>query len=129
MVKVMDSASSAQKLRSMTADHCEELRRLFEDTRRRLVETGTRNRLVHVNRTNTRGNVLNIVNERSDEVHSILSGRKTMRFRAIERDHDDVGETLRLADPTEEGGDASRYTDAELETRLGPDALQKKLLK
>jgi hypothetical protein len=41
--------------------------KLFDDTRKRLVETGTRNRLVHVNRTNTRGNVLNVVNERSDD--------------------------------------------------------------
>ena len=29
--------------------------KLFDDTRKRLVETGTRNRLVHVNRANTRG--------------------------------------------------------------------------
>lgn len=46
--------------------------RLFDDSRRRLVGTGTRDRLVHVNRANTRGNVLNIVNERSDGVHAIL---------------------------------------------------------
>src|SRR6185437_4643844 len=54
--------------------------KLFDDTRKRLVETGTRNRLVHVNRANTRGNVLNIVNERSDDVYALLSGGKIMRF-------------------------------------------------
>lgn len=32
---------------------------MFTDVRTRLVETGTRNRLVHVNRANTRGNLLN----------------------------------------------------------------------
>ena len=105
------------------------LQRLIEETRRRLVETGTRNRLVHVNRANTRGNVLNIVNERSDDVYSILSARKTMRFRATGQDHEDLGQTLRLADTHEGTYEAGHYTDAELETRLGPDALQKKLLK
>ena len=57
-------ASGEQMVRPESAGDREALRRLFEDTRRRLVETGTRNRLVHVNRANTRGNVLNIVNER-----------------------------------------------------------------
>lgn len=105
------------------------LLRLFDDTRKRLVETGTRNRLVHVNRSNTRGNVINIVNERSDDVHSILSTGKAMRFLAIGRDKDDASDAVRLADAGEVGFDIDRYTDTQLETRLGPDALQKKLLK
>ena len=102
--------------------------RLFNETRKRLVETGTRNRLVHVNRTNGRGNVINVVNERSDEVYAILS-HKAMRFLAIGRDQDDDGTSVRLADAGELAFDPSRYTDAYLETRLGPDALQKRLLK
>lgn len=103
--------------------------RLFNETRKRLVETGTRNRLVHVNRTNGRGNVINVVNERSDEVYAILSHHKAMRFLAIGRDQDDDGTSVRLADAGELAFDPSRYTDAYLETRLGPDALQKRLLK
>ncbi|WP_199538696.1 MULTISPECIES: DUF3320 domain-containing protein [unclassified Duganella] len=103
--------------------------RLFNETRKRLVETGTRNRLVHVNRTNGRGNVINVVNERSDEVYTILSHHKAMRFLAIGRDQDDDGTSVRLADAGELAFDPSRYTDAYLETRLGPDALQKRLLK
>lgn len=106
----------------------EALRRLIEDTRRRLVETGTRNRLIHVNRANTRGNTLNIANGRSDNIYSVLSVRRTMRFRPLGTDHE-IGETLRLADANEGNGDASRFADTELETRLGPDALQRKLLK
>lgn len=31
------------------------LQKLIDDTRKRLVETGTRNRLIHVNGANTRG--------------------------------------------------------------------------
>lgn len=103
--------------------------KLFDDTRRRLVETGTRNRLVHVNRTNTRSNVINIVNERSDDVYRLLAGGKMMRFLAIGRDKDDDRDGIRLVD----AGDASfaedRFIDVQLETRLGPNALQKKLLK
>lgn len=103
--------------------------RLFDDTRRRLVETGTRNRLVHVNRANSRGNVLNIVNERSNDVHSLLANGKSMRFLAIGRDRDDDGGGITFeAAPGANFGE-ERYTDAQLETRLGPDALQKKLLK
>ncbi|MBP0593614.1 DUF3320 domain-containing protein [Paraburkholderia sp. LEh10] len=103
--------------------------RLFNDTRKRLVETGTRNRLVHVNRANTRGNVVNIVNERSDDVHAILSSRKVMRFLAIGHDRDDSSDAIHLADAGSQEFEADRYTDAQLETRMGPDALQKRLLK
>lgn len=103
--------------------------KLFDDTRKRLVETGTRNRLVNVNRANTRGNVLNIVNERSDDVCILLSAAKSMRFAALGEDSDeDLGE-LTLAHDGERDLDESRYTDNQLDTRLGPDALQKKLLK
>lgn len=105
-----------------------EVARLFDETRRRLVETGTRNRLVHVNRANTRGNMINVVNERSDDVHDILGGSKMMRFLAIGRDKSDDDNEVHLATAADEPGD-DRYTDLHLETRLGPDALQKKLLK
>jgi hypothetical protein len=105
-----------------------EVARLFDETRRRLVETGTRNRLVHVNRANTRGNVINIVNERSDDVYDILSGSRTMRFLAIGQDKTDDEDAVHLASAGEDPG-ADRYTDVQLETRLGPDSLQKKLLK
>lgn len=104
-----------------------EVARLFDETRRRLVETGTRNRLVHVNRANTRGNVINVVNERSDEIHEILRGSKAMRFLALGRDESDDDEVHLVTAADEPAAD--RYTDVHLETRLGPDALQKKLLK
>jgi hypothetical protein len=102
---------------------------LFNDTRKRLVETGTRNRLVHVNRANVRGNVVNIVNERADDVHAILQAKKSMRFLALGKDSDADDAGLTFADAGADGFDPGRLTDAQLETRLGPDALQKKLLK
>ena len=97
------------------------LTRLFDETRKRLVETGTRNRLVHVNRLNSRGNVVNVVNERSDDVYAILSSGKAMKFLAIGRDKDAERDSIKLADAGEPGFDADRYTDAQLETRMGPD--------
>ncbi|WP_255573824.1 DUF3320 domain-containing protein [Erythrobacter sp. SCSIO 43205] len=105
------------------------LRKLFDDTRKRLVETGTRNRLVHVNRKNARANVLNIVNERSDDVYSHLSSDKKMRFLAIGKDKGDDSEQIRFFDADEDGFDESRYGDNQLEVKLGPDALQKRLLR
>lgn len=102
---------------------------MFNDVRMRLVETGTRNRLVHVNRSNTRGNVLNIVNEKSDEIHKLLCAGKSLRFKALGKDKIEDNNDLHLADGSEEDIGGDRYTDNHLETRLGPDALQKKLLK
>lgn len=105
------------------------LRALFDETRRRLVETGTRNRLVHVNRQSSRGNVLAVINERSDDIFSILAtDRRTMRFLATGRDKTDDSDTPSLAPPSQIT-DEGRYVDNNLETPLGPDALQKRLLK
>lgn len=122
-------ASNESKTEGAPAGDREALRRLFEDTRRRLVETGTRNRLVHVNRENTRGNVLNIVNGRSDIVYGALSAHKTMRFRATASAAEADGEMVGLANGTDEDGNAGGYTESELTTRLGSEALEKKLLK
>ena len=102
----------------------EGLIRLFNEIRMRLVETGTRNRLVHVNRANARGNHVNIANEHSDEVYHILSSGKTMRFRALGKDGAEEAGDIRFT--SDDGADVSedRLTDNLLETRMGPDALQ-----
>lgn len=105
------------------------LARLFNDTRKRLVETGTRNRLIHVTRSNTRGNVINVVNERSDDVFMILSSGKLMRFLGLGKDKDTGAGGICLAGSREDDFEEDRFTDNQLETRLGPDALQKRLLK
>ena len=58
----------------------------LEATRKRLVETGTRNRLIHVNRSTKRGNLINVVNEKSNEIFKILKeDSKRMKFRSEER--------------------------------------------
>lgn len=112
-----------------TSSNKSALSKLFDETRKRLVETGRRNRLVHVNRKNTRAAVVNVVNERSEDVYSILGGGKAMRFLAIGKDQESESDGIKLADASEPAVSAERYTDAYLETRLGPDNLQKRLLK
>lgn len=103
--------------------------RMFNDVRSKLVETGTRNRLVHVNRANARGNVLNIVNERSNEIYALLASGKSLRFKGLGRDKVEKDDEVHFSDDSELAVGDERYTDNFLETRLGPDALQKKLLK
>ncbi|MBC6416406.1 MAG: DUF3320 domain-containing protein [Rhodospirillales bacterium] len=112
---------------------------LLEGARRRLVETGTRNRLIHVNRSAARTNALNIVNERSADIFELLR-RQSKRMRFLARDEEDLGgedpdgeaesDGLRLAVAEPDESDLeSRYRDLFLETRLGPEALQRRLLR
>lgn len=111
---------------------------LIEAARKKLVDTGTRNRLVHVNRTG-RGRFLNIVNERADDVFRILyAERRKMRFHASEAasdDHEENGDDVHFDevdlagfDGVDDEIDESRFTDRLLDTNLGTDALQKRLL-
>ena len=105
------------------------INRLLDDARRRLVETGTRNRLIHVNRTATRGNSLNIVNERTSDIFDILRvNGKRMRFAATGQDdeHDDDAPVLAVS---EDHIDPARYRDQILETAIGPEQLQRRLLR
>jgi len=107
--------------------------RVLESARRKLLETGTRNRLIHVNRANQRANCLNVVNEKSEDVYRILrAGAKRMRFKAIGKDKaqadDDQG--VSLAQPIVElSTDTGRHSDNVLESPLGPDALARRLLR
>jgi len=94
-----------------------------------LVETGTRNGLVHVNRANTRGNMLNIVDVRSNDVHALLAAGKTMHFVAQGRDKGEDRGKSSSPMPNRDGLDKDRHNDVLLHTRLSADALQKKLLK
>ena len=103
---------------------------LLEDVRKKLVETGTRNRLIHVNRRTVRGNLLNIINERSNDIFHIIrvSGKK-MRFAGKGEEEDSDAGGVVLTEIQDNEFDEGRYTDSVLETPLTPDALQKRLLK
>ena len=101
----------------------------LERARRKLLDLGTRNRLIHVNRASRSSNCLNIINERSDDIFRILrADSRSMRFKPMGEDETGTDEAVVFeADETEL--DESRYTDNYLETPLGPDALQKRLLR
>jgi very-short-patch-repair endonuclease len=107
-----------------------DLRRLLEDARSKLIQTGTRNRLVHCARNSSRGKFVDIVDEKSSEIFRILvrEGRR-MRFLHNERaegDADAESDGLEFL-AGEDGGDG-RYTDLYLQTQLSEDKLQKRLL-
>ena len=105
--------------------------KVLEAARRKLLDTGTRNRLVHVNRANSRANCLNVINEHADEVFSILRvhGRK-MRFKAMGKDKTVEGQEMLLATPEADLPSTSdRLTDSFLETPLGPEAQARRLLR
>lgn len=103
----------------------------LDSARRKLLDTGTRNRLIHVNRANTRANCLNIINEHADEVFGILrGGTRRMRFKALGKDKTADGQEMLLALPEPDlppGSD--RLTDSLLETPLGPEGLALRLLR
>ncbi|MCQ2005253.1 DUF3320 domain-containing protein [Rhizobium sp. NRK18] len=106
---------------------------VLANARRKLLDTGTRNRLVHVNRANTRSNSLNIVNEQSDEVYRILkTGGRRMRFKAMGKDRvsSEENDGLHLAEYVpDDAVDDDRLRDDVLETPLGPEGLARRLLR
>ncbi|MBO6884207.1 MAG: DUF3320 domain-containing protein [Marivita sp.] len=107
---------------------------LLEDARRRLVETGTRNRLIHVNRSSKRSNALDIDGERTADIFDLLRVQgKRMRFLARdEKEADDEGDSeglLLSVGDLDDVDRTARYQDQFLETRLGQEALQRRLLR
>lgn len=111
--------------------------KVLDAARRKLLETGTRNRLIHVNRSNQRANCLNIINERSDEVFDLLREQeKRMRFKATGKDRrsgegaeDDQLSLIADGPVVQEPLAAERLTDQFLETLLGPEAQARRLLR
>ncbi len=111
-------------------DETRRIQALLDDARRRLVETGTRNRLIHVNRAAARANALNIVGEDADAVYAMLrGGGKRMRFRALGKDRVEDADGPALAEENGTPAAVPRHDDAMLDTLLGPEALQRRLLR
>jgi len=109
------------------------LLQVLANARRKLLETGTRNRLVHVNRANSRSSSLNIVNEQSDEIYRILRrADRRMRFKAMGRDRVSTEESdgLLLAEYQPDGEvTQDRARDDIIEVPQGPEALARRLLR
>ena len=105
--------------------------KVLEIARRKLLDTGTRNRLVHVNRYNQRANCLNVINERSGDVYKTLRlDGKRMRFKATGKDRTNSENEILLAmSDTKSSNQPDRHTEKNLETPLGSEALAHRLLR
>ena len=103
----------------------------LEKVRKKLLETSTRNRLIHVNRANKRANCLNVIEERSDDIYRILRiDGKRMRFKAMGKDETEEAREMPLALPDREpSNESERLTDNFMATPLGPEALALRLLR
>lgn len=123
------------------AAHHAGMRTAVRELRRQLIDVGGRNRLT--NAPIGRGaKQLDIEDELADEVFRLLYRQgKKMAFkpaaRRAEADFDldqpglpdaESGERLFIPDEDESAGPAARHVDTKLQTRLAPEALQKRLL-
>lgn len=109
--------------------------REIEKLRRNLLDIGTRNRLISAPLRNSRGNVLEVIDEKSDEVFQAMwRDGSTFTFLANEmpqpgaQDGEDAVAVYLPPDDDAESGVAVRHKDNKLQTRLGAEALQKRLL-
>jgi len=110
----------------------------IERARTELLDLSARNRLLNVPRFSKSAKTIDIVDEQSSEVFRILvSEGKAMTFLAGAKGRDtkdgDAGEELiELALPDDDNRDDSgklvRHGDTKLQTRMTPNALQKRLL-
>ncbi|NTG27195.1 DUF3320 domain-containing protein [Agrobacterium rhizogenes] len=110
----------------------------IEKARTELLDLSARNRLLNVPRFSKSAKTIDVVDEKSSEVFRILvSEAKTMTFLAgakgrDNKDGDDSEELIQLALPDDDERDAQgrlvRHGDTKLQTRMTPNALQKRLL-
>ncbi|MDX0567205.1 DUF3320 domain-containing protein [Sinorhizobium medicae] len=110
----------------------------IERARTELLDLSARNRLLNVPRFSKSAKTIDIVDEQSSEIFRILvTEGKAMTFLAgakgRESKGDDAGEELiELAlpddDDRDEAGKLVRHADSKLQTRMTPNALQKRLL-
>lgn len=103
--------------------------RLLAD-RKALLDLGTRNRLVHIPLRTKNIRAIEIVDERTPEVFRMLGEGKRFTFLptdAANSDDEASSREIALSQPAESGPQA-RHIDKRLQTKLSPEALQKRLL-
>ena len=93
------------------------IKALLAEAQKKLVNTDTRNRLIHVNRSRKGANVVNVVNERSDDVFTILRVKlNSMRFRATGNLDDESDSEITFSSQPQIN--ENEYTDRILTTPL-----------
>jgi hypothetical protein len=110
----------------------------IERARTELLDLSARNRLLNVPRFSKSAKTIDIVDEKSTEIFRLLvTEGKSMTFLAGAKGRDPVdgGETEELIelalpddDERDESGKLARHGDTKLQTRMTPNALQKRLL-
>jgi len=100
----------------------------LEQARRNLLELSTRNRLISMPVRRRRAKIIEIADERSDEVFRVLvSEGREMSFLPIPEELEGTADINGLfAQPTSD--DADRHSDKYLQTMMDSKALQKRLL-
>ena len=123
------SITAAHKHRRIDANDCH-IERLLAETRLKLIETGTRNRLIHTPRGLRRARCLPIAGAKPDALYvNLVREGKLLRFLAANGVEDAEREATalpRLAekDPAPRPSHANRNG---LQTSLSPDLLQRRL--
>ena len=117
----MDSVNSVRPVRTVEAAS---LAALLAEARTRLIETGTRNRLVHTNRKGKRPATLAILHSDVEKLFELLVSRNaTLRFRSDPRVNARGGEKDGEAEPALPAPEAVSVEI--LQTRVGEENLQK----
>ena len=132
----MGAVTSLTAARRQRIDPLENsIERLLREARAKLIETGTRNRLIHTPRGGKRTRCLPIVSAKPDAVFvSLAREKKLLRLLPAnglqEAAPDATGEKIaRLIarEPDQAGGKASHASRNGLQTTLAPEPLQKRL--
>ncbi len=103
--------------------------RLLAD-RRALLDLGTRNRLINIPLRTKNIRAIEIVDEKTSEVFRLLGEGKRFTFLPADAEisEDDPTPAPDALPQPVEAGPQSRHTDKRLQTKLSPEALQKRLL-
>ena len=109
------------------------LTRLLDEARKRLIETGARNRLIHTPRDAKRSKSIAVAGADPDQVFSLLvRNRKSLAFLPAPNEREaedaDVNRSLVPLSPPTAFAEREPSSDGKLQTRLTPEGLQKRLL-
>ncbi len=101
--------------------------RLLAD-RKALLDLGTRNRLINIPLRTKNIRAIEIVDEKTSEVFRLLGEGKRFTFLPADAESSEDGSTPALDALPQPAAPQERHTDKRLQTKLSPEALQKRLL-
>ncbi len=133
-----ENASAAEDSEQSIFDSNLSIEAKIERARTELLDLSARNRLLNVPRFSKSAKTIDIVDEKSAEIFRLLvSEGKSMTFLAgakgrDPKDGEEAEDLIELAlpddDDRDESGRLTRHSDTKLQTKMTPNALQKRLL-